>query len=174
MNALGPMIIEEGIYLKPDKFRTTVRAVIFNEQKQVLMVYSKLYDDYTFPGGGLKDDEACDKALKRELREELGANKIKIKDPLGFIEETKYGLFQKDSIYLQTSKYYIVEIESLGKQRLEHREITHGIKPVWIDPQKAIDLNQVVMDDEKHRAYGLKTVLLREQIVLEKIKEILS
>jgi len=29
------------------------------------MLYSSLYDDYTFPGGGLKEDESHLDALKR-------------------------------------------------------------------------------------------------------------
>lgn len=174
MNALGPMIIEEGIVQRPDKVRTTVRAVILNEKNQVLMVYSKHYDDYTFPGGGLKEEEHKEKALKRELREELGANKIKIKKYIGYLEETKYGLFHQESIYLQKSIYYLVDIDSFGKQKLQHREITHGIKPTWIDVDQAIKHNLKVMSNQKHQAYGLKTVLIREQVVLEKIKEMLN
>jgi ADP-ribose pyrophosphatase YjhB (NUDIX family) len=171
MKSLGPIIIEEGIIQKPDKLRTTVRAVIINDKHQILMVYSKLYNDYTFPGGGLKEDEDKPKALKRELREELGARKISILKNLGYIEEIKYGLFDRSSIYLQTSIYYLVKIESLGKQRLEYREKVHGIKPTWINVAEVIEHNKKVMDDMNHTAYGLKTVLLREQIVLEKIRE---
>ncbi|MCD4827417.1 MAG: NUDIX domain-containing protein [Acholeplasmataceae bacterium] len=172
MKSLGPIIIEEGIVQKPDKFRTTVRAVIIDDDHQVLMVYSKLYDDYTFPGGGLKEDEDKIKALKRELREELGARKITILQNLGSIEEVKYGLFDKSSIYLQTSIYYVVKIESTGKQKLEYREKMHGIKPTWKHIDFVIEHNKRVMYDENHQAYGLKTVLVREQIVLEKIKEL--
>ena len=171
MKALGPTIIEEGITGKPDKVRTTVRAVIINDKHQVLMVYSKLYNDYTFPGGGLKANEDRGKALKRELREELGAKKITILKDLGHIDEIKYGLYDRDSIYLQTSIYFLTKIEGLGKQRLEYREKEHGIKPLWVDVDDAIVHNQKVMDDMNHKSYGLKTVLLREQVVLEKIKE---
>lgn len=172
MKSLGPIIIEEGIVQKPDKLRTTVRAVIVDDNHNVLMVYSKLYDDYTFPGGGLKEDEDKIKALKRELREELGARKITILQNLGYIEEVKYGLFDMGSIYLQTSIYYVVKIESLGKQRLEYRERMHGIKPTWKDISEVIEHNKRIMNDTNHQAYGLKTVLVREQIVLEKIKEL--
>ena len=172
MIALGPMIIEDGIIQKPDKVRTTVRAVIINSDHKVLMVYSKLYNDYTFPGGGLKDNEDKEKALKRELREELGAKKIQIIKDLGYIEEIKYGLFDRASTYLQTSIYYVVKIESIGKQKLKYREKVHGIKPTWENVDEVIKHNKKVMDDLNHTAYGLKTVLLREQVVLEKIKEI--
>lgn len=172
MIALGPIIIEEGIIQKPDKVRKTVRAVIMNSDHKVLMVYSQLYDDYTFPGGGLQDNEDKEKALKRELREELGAKKIQIIDEIGYIEEIKYGLYDRGSTYLQTSIFYLVKIESIGRQKLEYREKVHGIKPVWKDVDEVIEHNKKVMEDLNHKAYGLKTVLLREQVVLEKIKEL--
>jgi ADP-ribose pyrophosphatase YjhB (NUDIX family) len=174
MRELGPVIIEEDIVQKPQKLRKTIRAIILNEENQILMLYSKRFNDYTFPGGGLKANENEEKALKRELKEEIGASQIKIKEPLGFINEIKYGLFTNESIYLQTSIYYFVEVEEIGYKKLEKREIIDDIKPVFVDIDQCITHNQSVMRDEKHQAYGLKTVLQREEIVLKNIKECLS
>ncbi|AUD63512.1 hypothetical protein BK010_07875 [Tenericutes bacterium MO-XQ] len=171
MRELGPIIIEEGILQKPQKFRKTIRAIILNEDNQVLMLYSKRFNDYTFPGGGLKANENEEKALKRELKEEIGASQIKINEPLGFINEIKYGLFTNESIYLQTSYYYFVDVEEIGYTKLEKREIFDDIKPVFIDIDACIIHNQNVMNDKKHQAYGLKTVLKREEIILKNIKE---
>jgi hypothetical protein len=39
MRELGPTIIEEGILQKPQKLRKTIRAIILNEDNQVLMLY---------------------------------------------------------------------------------------------------------------------------------------
>jgi ADP-ribose pyrophosphatase YjhB (NUDIX family) len=171
MRELGPPIIEEGIIKKPQKRRKTIRAIIINDEKQILMLYSKRFDDYTFPGGGLKSNENEEKALKRELKEEIGASQIKIKEPLGFINEIKYGLFTNESIYLQTSIYYFVDVEEIGYKKLEKREIIDDIKPVFVDIDICIHHNQKVMKDANHQAYGLKTVLLREEVVLKNIKE---
>jgi ADP-ribose pyrophosphatase YjhB (NUDIX family) len=171
MRELGPTIIEEGILQKPQKFRKTIRAIILNEDNQVLMLYSKRFNDYTFPGGGLKANENEEKALKRELKEEIGASQIKINDALGYINEIKYGLFTNESTYLQTSIYYYVDVEEIGYTKLEKREIFDDIKPVFIDIDACIIHNQNVMNDAKHQAYGLKTVLKREEIILKNIKE---
>jgi ADP-ribose pyrophosphatase YjhB (NUDIX family) len=171
MKLLGPVITEEGITKKPEKRRKTVRGIIVNDKNQVLMVYSSHFDDYTFPGGGVKEDELEKKALKRELKEEVGAKGIKIIEKFGTIKEIKYGLYKNDTIYLQTSVYYLVKIEGLGYQQLEQRELLHGVKPTWVDIEHCINHNQSVSQDEKHMQYGIKTVLLREQYVLNKIKE---
>jgi ADP-ribose pyrophosphatase YjhB (NUDIX family) len=171
MRELGPTIIEEGILQKPQKLRKTIRAIILNEDNQVLMLYSKRFNDYTFPGGGLKANENEEKALKRELKEEIGASQIKINEPLGFINEIKYGLFTNESTYLQTSYYYFVDVEEIGYTKLEKREIFDDIKPIFIDIDACISHNQSVMSDTKHQAYGLKTVLKREEIILKNIKE---
>ncbi len=171
MRELGPTIIEEGILQKPQKFRKTIRAIILNEENQVLMLYSKRFNDYTFPGGGLKANENEEKALKRELKEEIGASQIRIKEPLGFINEVKYGLFTSESIYLQTSIYYFVDVEEIGYRKLEKREIIDDIKPVFVDIDICINHNQSVMKGDKHQTFGLKTVLQREEIVLKNIKE---
>ena len=95
MIALSPIIIEEGLTKKPEKQRKTVRAVMVNDKEEVLLVYSSHFDDYTFPGGGIKGEETEKRALKRELKEEIGAKGIKIIEPLGYIKEIKYGLFKK-------------------------------------------------------------------------------
>lgn len=171
MRELGPAIVEDGILQKPQKLRKTIRAVILNEKNLILMLYSKRFDDYTFPGGGLKANENEEKALKRELKEEIGASQIRIKEPLGFINEIKYGLFTNESIYLQTSIYYFVDVEEIGYRKLEKREIIDDIKPVFVDIDACINHNQSVMKDEKHQTFGLKTVLQREEIVLKNIKE---
>src|SRR5690606_10366979 len=119
------------------KTRTTVRAIILKNQ-EVLMVYASKFMDYTFPGGGLKLDETHLEGLKRELKEELGANEIKSYKPFGYMEEKRFGFSNNHSVYLQTSYYYIVEIDGLGKQSLVGREIDHGVEPRFVEIDEAI------------------------------------
>ena len=171
MIELGSVIYEENIKGKPTKFRRTVRAVILNQTNQVLMLYSKKFNDYTFPGGGVKNKEDDIKALKRELKEEMGATRIRIKKPLGYIKEIKYGLYTNEFIYEQTSVYYFCKIDDVGFQKLESREIIDEIKPVFIHLDEAISHNELVKKDQNHQAYGLKTVLERENTILKTIKE---
>ncbi|MBE0700986.1 MAG: NUDIX domain-containing protein [Acholeplasmataceae bacterium] len=175
MKTFGPIIIEDGLINNGFiKKRKTVRAIIKNQHNELLMVYSKHFDDYTFPGGGLKADEDDITALQRELKEELGADDITIIKPCGIIEELRYGVKGSDNVYHQMSTYYHCEIKSLGGQNLADRELLHGIEPRWVSIETAICHNQSVINDDRHQVKGLKTVLSREHRVLEALKEDLS
>ena len=61
-------------------YRKRITAIISNDQNKFLIVqpvsYSK--NDWNFSGGGIEKDETEEKALFRELREELGTNKFEI------------------------------------------------------------------------------------------------
>ncbi|MDO9629670.1 MAG: NUDIX domain-containing protein [Acholeplasmataceae bacterium] len=172
MIKLGDLIKEDGligngVILK----RKTVRAIIINENNEVQMLYSKLFDDYTFPGGGIKKNESDIEALKRELHEELGALHVEIIKPFGYIEELRYGLKETDDIYLQTSYYYLCKIKEFTTPNLIGRELQHGLQTKWVTIDEAISKNESVLLDETHQKKGLKTVLLRENTVLKKLKE---
>lgn len=168
-------IIEEGLTVThPKKTRETVRAIITNEQNELLMLYSKIFNDYTFPGGGVKYHETDEEALKRELKEELGAEEITIHGYLGFIEEIRYGLNDNDHVYLQTSRYYMVSVHKFGETHLMGREQLHGLSPKWINSEDAILHNENVKNDDKHQKKGLRTVLLRECEVLKTLRRYIT
>ncbi len=110
MTKLADMIIEAGLENKiPTATRYTVRAIIIKD-KQLMMTYSKKFDDYMTPGGGVEENEDFVEALKRELIEEVGVVADTIK-PIGYIEELRSG--QKDSILYQKSHYFEVTIQSM-------------------------------------------------------------
>jgi 8-oxo-dGTP pyrophosphatase MutT (NUDIX family) len=172
MKKIGHKIIEDGLVIKDHiKERKTVRGIIFNQDSDVLMVYSELFDDYTFPGGGIKHQEDQITTLKRELKEEIGADKISDITPYGFTEEIRYGIKGSDEIFMQTSYYYLCKVEHLGKQSLIDREKLHGLIPKWVNIDFAIQMNQRVLNNHMHQQKGLKTVLIRELMVLNDLKE---
>ncbi|WP_162164076.1 NUDIX hydrolase [Acholeplasma hippikon] len=169
MKKISEMIIEEGIENLPiQKQRTTVRGIMIKDKK-VLLVYSKEFLDYTFPGGGMKVNEAHMDALRRELKEELGADEIKHIEPFGYIEEKRFGI-NSDTVYLQTSYYYFVEVTKFGKQMLGEREMMHGVEPIFVSADEAIKQNLIVLQHKKGKK-GMRTVLPREIKVLEKLKD---
>lgn len=53
-------------------FRIGVFALIFNDEKQVLLGHRRDIDWWNLPGGGMEDGETIDEALCREVREETG------------------------------------------------------------------------------------------------------
>lgn len=171
---LGPTIIESGLdQFEPVIERRTVRGIFLNEKNEVLMVYSNLFDDYTFPGGGVKFRESREDALRRELLEECGATHLSIQKYIGYTEELRFGLKQNDEIYQQFSYYYMITIHEFGDQQLMEREKWHGLEPKWIQIEDAIKHNDQIKDDEKHQQKGLQTVMRRELMVLHKLKEMI-
>ncbi len=169
---IGKTIIEDKITIKDIiKTRETVRGVVLKDSK-VLMLYSKRFDDYTFPGGGKKENETHEKCLKRELYEEIGALKVELLEFVGYIEEVRHGISGSDSVYNQKSYYYLCNIDEIGKPNFAVREKEDVLVAKFIDLDEAIMHNNRVIKDENHQQKGFKTVLLRENQVLKYIKNI--
>ena len=171
MRNLGKIIIESGV--ADNRFRwtrKTARAIIYKDKK-VLLVYSDFYNDYTFPGGGVRKNESYSSALQRELSEEIGAKKIKIIGAFGQTLEYRIDYKSIDSNYRQLSKYFLVNVLVYGEQNLEPKEALHGVNPTWIRPSDALKHNQQVMNDDIHSKPGLATALKRENLVLQKLIE---
>lgn len=175
MMKIGKTIIEPGI-TKVDKLkkRITVRGVILNDNNEILMLYSAHFNDYTFPGGGVKNNEDKIQALKRELLEEIGAINVEITNKLGHISEVRYGISGSNSLYKQTSYYYLCNNTIFGETNHVGREKEQGLKAEWINIDKAIKHNEAVHKEERQYKKGLKTVLLRENEVLNYIRELIN
>ena len=149
------------------EIRKTVRGIIRKDGK-ILLVYSKKFDDYMFPGGHMKKEKKRD-ALRRELKEEVGCNGIEILGYYGRIIEKRYS--NKDNVLVkQISYYYLCDIDEIGEQALEEDEIKYGVKPIWIKIDDAIKHNESAMLNIKHQQAGLRTVLKREVMVLKKLR----
>src|SRR5690554_4668 len=171
MKKIGNTIIEDGIIInKTFKTRNTIRGVILSDDK-ILMLYSEKYDDYIFPGGGIKENETHKQCLKRELYEELGAKKVKVKDFVGYIEEIRYGISGNNSVYNQKSYYYICIIDEVGKPNFKGREQEDILEAQYINIDYVIGHNNKIIKDKNHEQKGFKTVLLRENRVIEHIKK---
>lgn len=169
MTKIGETIIEEGITNFNDtKKRNTVRAIILNDDDEIFLLYSELFNDYTFPGGGIKYNEDHLEALKREIREETGAKDIEVIEPFGYTLEYRYGISGNLNIYEQKSYYYFCKIDNLSDPNYVGRELEQGLKMKWVKIKDVIKHNNQIYENREN-IKGFSTVLLRERQVLEQL-----
>ena len=120
--------------------RPSARAIIIKDNK-IAMVYSKKYNYYQFPGGGIESNETKEDALIREVKEEVGLEVIKdsIKE-YGIVIRKENGKIE--DIFIQENYYYLCDVTNniLG-QSLDNDEIEEEFVLEFVDAKKAIETN---------------------------------
>ena len=120
--------------------RPSARAIIIKDNK-LAMVYSKKFNYYKFPGGGIKSNETNEDALIREVKEEVGLEVVKasIKE-YGLVIRKEAGKIE--DIFIQENYYYFCEIaDTVDKQNLDDYEKEEGFTLRWIEPSVGIETN---------------------------------
>lgn len=106
-----------------DHDRQIVRAIVVDDQQDFYFVRAKRDDNFgkatlieTF-GGGVEASEDLETALKRELKEKLGAE-VEIITKIGVVSDY-YNLIHRHNI----NNYYLCEVTSFGEKHLTKDEI---------------------------------------------------
>ena len=121
---------------------TAVRAVIQRGQS-LLMIFSASVGDYKFPGGGVDAGETHEHALRREVREECGAELSHIGEEIGSVVEYNHAKDDGFDTFKMTSHYYRCEVaDGFGAQKLDGYERDLGFTPVWVEIEEAIRVNK--------------------------------
>ena len=144
--------------------REAARAVLFNEERKIALLYVNSHNFYKLPGGGVESGEYVEDALEREVLEEAGCN-IEIIKEIGQINEerTHFGKFQKSYCYLGKVK------GSIGKPSFTLGEIADGFELQWHSIDKAIELAEGTETDD----YMGKFVKERLLTVLKEAKKLI-
>ncbi|MFC0131067.1 DNA mismatch repair protein MutT [Massilia eurypsychrophila] len=125
--------------------RQAARAIVLSG-REVLLLYTRRYDDYSLPGGGVDANESIEEALRRELGEETGAHDVSIGRFVGYIDEhrppRKAGY---DVLFMRSHCYLCDAATALGKTAPENYEVANGMVPVWIDIATAIQHNEQIL-----------------------------
>ena len=114
--------------------RPSARAII-EKDGRFLVMHSRKYDYYKFPGGGIEAVETPEQALIREVREESGYFvKPETIEEFGRVLRRNRDAKDPDAIFEQQNYYYFCEI---GDERVpitqEDYEIEEGFEAVWVE-----------------------------------------
>lgn len=154
-------------YSESDKLfiRPSVRGIIIKNHK-VALVYSKKYDYYKFPGGGINNSESKIDCLIREVKEEVGL--VVLKDTIkeyGFVLRKQK--LDYDVLY-QENYYYLCDVsDKIESQNLDDYENDEEFTLEFVDATTAIDKNN--NNSNLSRIY--KTMVERDAKVLELLIE---
>jgi 8-oxo-dGTP pyrophosphatase MutT (NUDIX family) len=90
------------------KPRRTARAILVNQKGEIALLYSKEYNIYSLPGGGIEEGESYEDTLVREVKEESGlvVKKDSIKE-FGYVRRIEKGRIE--DIFIQEN-YYLEDI----------------------------------------------------------------
>lgn len=145
LEELQSVNLERNNYFKRDIYPTpniSVRAVIFNDNGQILMVQEKKDGGFSLPGGWADLYDSPTEATIREAEEEAGA-KIKITGIVALLHRTPY------KTPLSVPEYALVfKAEFLGFIRAHDHEI---IQVRWVDPLQLPKLSDKVTKVEMDR-----------------------
>ncbi|MBO4877302.1 MAG: NUDIX domain-containing protein [Ruminococcus sp.] len=147
--------------------RPSVRAVM-RRGECVAMVYSRKYDYYKFPGGGIEQGEDHISALVREVGEETGLSVIpeSVRD-FGLVIRINKSNKEPETIFSQENYYYLCEADGEpGEQSLDAYEDEEGFCLRYILPQEGIETNRT----HGHQGYD-EALIEREARVLELLAE---
>lgn len=159
-------IIHEDVEKKDGRIfkRRASRGIIVKDSK-ILLLYTKRYNDYSFPGGGVDEGEDLITGLKRELVEEIGAQNIEVLNAFGYIDEFRPHYKARYDFMHMLSYFYVCKIDDeLKPAQFEAHEIANGMSSVWIDINEAIQHNKRVMA-KKEATMGMS--ITRETLALE-------
>lgn len=129
--------------------RPSARAIVFKNDK-VLLVYSKKYNYYKFPGGGIENGEKPEDALIREVREETGYQIIAESiGEYGKVPRKQKDTYDENCIFEQENFYFFCDVDDAKlNTQLDDYEAEEGFTPVWVDAMTASRHNKYEYHEE--------------------------
>lgn len=146
--------------------RPSARAVISHDGK-MLLIYSKKFNCFQLPGGGIRDGEDPRDALCREVEEETGYRVIPESiEEFGRVLRRNADEYNEGGIFEQENLHYFCDIEEeQGELKLDRHEIEEECSPTFTEPYLAVATNRYADHGELSRTDAI--VIEREMRVIE-------
>ncbi|MCA9459427.1 MAG: RNA pyrophosphohydrolase [Nanoarchaeota archaeon] len=120
-----------------ENYRDNVAAIIINKDKKILMCEHVWIDDaWQLPQGGMEDGETEDKAILRELNEELGTNKFTIISKMDekLLYKFPYYLKEKYEIDGQNQSFFLIYFYGEDSEiKFDNQEKPEFKNFMWVD-----------------------------------------
>ena len=147
--------------------RNSARSIIIRDGK-ALMIYSRKYGYYKFPGGGIEAGESPVQAMIRETREETGL--VVIPETIreyGYVHRIHRSDIDPTECFVQDNYYFLCDVrEERVSQELDDYEAREEYQLHMVEPREAIRVNRSVTDSPYN-----PLMLEREARVLEMLME---
>lgn len=145
--------------------RHAARAIVFDSENKIGILYVGLHNYYKLPGGGIEAGEDVVTALKRECLEEIGCN-ITVTSELGEIIE-----YRDEGALKQHSYYYLAKlVGEKGEPDFTEKEKARNFQIKWVDLDEAIRL---IKGHETDNIFG-NFIKTRDLMSLVEAKKILD
>ena len=143
------------------EIREASRAVLFDSDGLIPLLFVSKYNYHKLPGGGIDDGENKVQALAREVLEEVGSE-IEVSGEIGKVIE-----FRSKWNLKQISYCYIGKIISKGAPNFTGKELSQGFKVVWLPLDEAISK----VENDRPTNYVGSFIQKRDIVFLKKAGE---
>ncbi len=126
--------IKDGEIPEEVNERFAAKAVLFDDENKVPILFVSKKNYHKLPGGGIEDGEDKPTILKREVLKEVGSE-IEVQGILGKIIE-----YRRKNNLLQTTYCYYGSIITKGEPEFTEEETEEGFEVKWVTIEESIKL----------------------------------
>jgi len=161
-------IRDADVYQKTKERRTDIqyhqrqaaRAVVFDQNHHVAILFVSKHGYYKLPGRGVDSGETVIEALHRECREEIGCA-IEVGKSIGKIIEYR----DQEETRKENFCFVAMVVGEKGEPKFMEDEIEDGLQVLWVPFEKAKELIQ----HSSPKTYDGPFIIKRDLVFLEQM-----